>query len=197
MISHEHKCIFVRMPKRASTSICRVFGMDWDNPDMHYMNEGPDSDEALSAPPYFKFSVVRNPYDRFVSGWKFCEYTKDRPLLDVLRNLLRWHQVPVGFNFSDPATDFFAYTHITKPQHERLLTKDGRLGVDFIMRYESLQSDFDHVCGVLGMPKTILPHVNRTPARKLYRSYFDGCREARSILEEHFRPDFHLFDYAY
>src|SRR5690349_24904 len=34
----------------------------------------------------FKFGVVRNPYDRFVSGWKYLHKTKNQPMHDVLQN---------------------------------------------------------------------------------------------------------------
>ena len=36
---------------------------------------------------YFKFTVVRNPWDRFISGWKYLKSTRDRSVEDVLNNL--------------------------------------------------------------------------------------------------------------
>lgn len=93
-------------------------------------------------------------------------------------------------------TEDFANVHVTQAQHERLLREDGKLGVDFIIRYERLQEDFDRVCEIIGKPKCSLRHENRT-TRKTYRDYFDPEPEARELLERHFRRDFELFGYCY
>jgi hypothetical protein len=88
------------------------------------------------------------------------------------------------------------YTHITRPQHEILLLPDGRLGVDYLMRYENLHADFAKVCDVLEIPALELPHINKED-RDLYRTYFDAEPEAKRLLEKHFRRDLELFHYSY
>src|SRR5439155_3241285 len=72
VICHAYNCIFVHQRKCAGISIIRAFGLDPSIPDWHFMNDGALSAEYTLAPPgYFRFSVVRNPWDRFVSGWKY------------------------------------------------------------------------------------------------------------------------------
>ncbi|MDJ1006617.1 MAG: sulfotransferase family 2 domain-containing protein [Paracoccaceae bacterium] len=85
MISHTHQVIYVHLPKTAGTSVKSLFA---DN-EKYRFDKGV-LDPNWSAPEfdgYYRFSVVRNPYDRFVSGWKYCASTRNRPILDVLRHL--------------------------------------------------------------------------------------------------------------
>lgn len=90
MISHERKCIFVHQKKAAGTSVKRVFPDFVPNsPQSSYLSDGvldPNWSSAPEVNEYMKFTVVRNPWDRFISGWLYCSRTKNRPLIDVLRH---------------------------------------------------------------------------------------------------------------
>lgn len=143
------------------------------------MNDGVLSLEYESAPSYFKFAVVRNPWDRFVSGWKYLESTRNRSLREVLTNL--------------PQTGK-DYRHLTRPQHSTLYDHGGRLIVDYLIRFESLQDGFDEVCRMIDKPHRRLPHLNQTP-RDHYTRYFDD--ECRELFQRHFARDLELFGYQY
>src|SRR5579862_3184644 len=86
MISHAYRCVFVRQLKCASTSIIQAFGVPWETPDGKRFSNGVLSPRWLERKElygdYFSFAVVRNPWDRFVSGWRYLESTRDRPLID-------------------------------------------------------------------------------------------------------------------
>jgi hypothetical protein len=197
VISHEHKAIFVHQRKCAGSSICIAFGIQWafDNINWHYLNGGVNTRENDAYPDFFRFSVVRNPYDRFISGWRYCEFTRDLPIVEVLRNMPA--PDPLTDNPNDPeGRAGFGYIHITRPQHEILFRADGTMGVDFVMRFENLQEDFDRVCKIIGKPRCGLPLTNFT-LRKKYQHYFDDSPEARQLLEKHFERDFELFGYHY
>src|SRR4051812_39230730 len=76
MISHEHRCIFVHIPKTAGNSVNRVFGIGWqDHKDLQrYHAELP----AELFATYFKFAIVRNPWDRLLSDYNY-QVKKSRP----------------------------------------------------------------------------------------------------------------------
>lgn len=99
MISHAHRCIFVHQRKAAGTTVKAMFD-DVQGADRARFNSGvlgenwDERDPTIRA--YLKFTVIRNPWDRFVSGWLYCKSTKHRPILDVLENLPRenlWRNV--------------------------------------------------------------------------------------------------------
>ena len=180
MISHAYKCIFIHQRKCAGTSIIRAFDLNLSDADWHFMNDGVLSPEYAFAPAgYFRFAVVRNPWDRFVSGWKYCSSTRHRSLRDVLTNLPR---------------EGHDYRHLTRPQHATLYDDAGRLVVDYIVRYESLQQGFDSVCDIIGKPRRVLEHHNQGH-RTHYADYFN--EGTRRIFLRHFGRDVELFGYRY
>ena len=68
MISHKHKCIFIHIPKCAGTSV----EVNFSN---KHSNHCPVAVFARKYPRkfknYFKFSFVRNPFDRLVSVYAY------------------------------------------------------------------------------------------------------------------------------
>lgn len=180
MISHRHHCIFVHQRKCAGTSIIQTFGLTPEDADWHVANDGVLSPGFAELPAdYFRFSIVRNPWDRFVSGWKYCASTRERSLRDVLEH---------------PPTEGHDYRHVTRPQSAILFDGSGRLCVDVVLRFEQIQADFDRVCRRVGLAPRLLPKAN-TGQRHHYRDYFDpGTRE---LLAQRFAEDIERFGYVY
>ena len=78
MISHRHRCIYVKVPKCASTSVLEWFeahgaGRPSFRPAWHggpMSQRIPGTAHAMNQyPDYFTFTFLRNPYERFVSLW--------------------------------------------------------------------------------------------------------------------------------
>lgn len=185
MIDHEDKFIFIHIGKTGGSSIEKALNPDvtldgsartahtgnTDFLEKHwnaqkYQREYKDFFES-----YFKFSFVRNPWDREVSRWK-------------------WFSLARGDNhsFSKHVT-----SHISNCQSDWLCTGDHYL-TDFIGRFETLQEDFDVICDKMGRPRQKLPHINKTK-RKHYTEYYDD--ETRQIVAEKYAKDIEYFNYKF
>ena len=80
IISDKYKCIFIRIPKNASTSIEKVFGIH--DPGSIYPNDKPPYGHEVASDirriageekwnSYFKFAFFRNPEERFISHFRY------------------------------------------------------------------------------------------------------------------------------
>ncbi len=171
MICHHFKCIFVHIPKTAGQSVEHVFlnllDLTWDTraPLLLRYNDRPELGPPRLAhlkaeeyfrckylpkemfDDYFKFTFVRNPWDRMVSFYKYLGFNQRCGfkvfLMDVFRNspLIEKHW-------------------FIRPQSDFVCGNDGNLMVDFVGRFENLQSDFDRICEKINIPQTRLAHVN-------------------------------------
>ena len=70
MISHEHKFIFVHINKTGGTSIGEVL-KKYSNKSKFKHQSIIDLNKEASSNDYFKFTFVRNSWDRFLSLYKY------------------------------------------------------------------------------------------------------------------------------
>lgn len=126
----------------------------------------------------FKVLAIRNPYDRFVSGWKFLG---NRIPFDDMISIID--------NYSGMLP--FDRYHLTTPLTEGLID-DGELNVDFIIRYENLQEDFDKFCDIISYPRAKLPHEKRGYHGN-YKKYYN--QERADYIYNLMKNDFHYLNY--
>lgn len=182
MLCHKYRCLFIHQRKCAGSSIREAFRPDVTpgQPEWDFGGDGSQGSSYKDWPAnYSVFAVVRNPWDRFISGWRYLASTRDRPLRDVLMDLPKH-----GHD----------YRHLTRTQCATLFDNYGRAVYDSLLRYETLQLDFDKYCKRIGKPPARLPHVNSTE-RTDYIEYYD--EETKELVAEIFREDITRFGYKY
>jgi hypothetical protein len=195
MISHKNKFIFVHTPKTGGDSInsvlqpyseekyeihsarkclkisCSDFfeGYEKHTPlSQIYKNWKP---EYNNLDEYYKFGVVRNPWDRAIS-WYF--YRSNHSHFDKKTFL----------NFL-PRRSCFNYFQVEGFKIKKM---------DYIIRFEYLQEDFNFVCGKIGLPRLNLPHRNKRK-HKHYSEYYDD--EMVRAVQNLYAQDIYHFGYKF
>ena len=80
-----------------------------------------------------------------------------------------------------------------QPQVEWLKDDEGVISIDFIGKFESINTDFDLIKNIIGVDKS-LPHLNASK-RASYRSYYD--EETKGIVADWFHEDIREFGYTF
>ena len=212
MIDHDRKLIFIHIPKCAGSSIETYFGarpFDWQTADydkltgwcpkrgihLQHATAGQLLDLGLVDPgiwgEYFKLSVVRNPWDRALSGflWMKKFTAKDGSFEDYLNGSGEF-----GEWLDSPTSDRFRGEHIL-PQSDFLKIR-GNVAVDYVARFETLRRDMKQVCRRLGMQWRPLPHEKRGahPYSHYSRFYTD---EYKKLVEQFYGKDIATFNYSF
>lgn len=129
----------------------------------------------------FKFSIVRNPFDRAVSIFHFCKETRF-----FVDKSLRFSDF-VRLAYEEKTLDSFHVPSMFSPQCWWL-----DIPVDHIGRFETLDNDFHVVCDHLGV-KSVLGHRNAS-RHNAFADYYD--KETKRVILEEFAEDFERFGYS-
>lgn len=133
---------------------------------------------------YFKFSFVRNPWDRAFSWYK-----------NVMRDQV--HKNSLGIEADISFKDFlykFSGTGMLRPQTYWLKSFDGKLHLDFIGKFEQLEEDFETVKEALGIPAINLPHKIKGKKTEIRDLYDD---ESIAIVSRVYAEEIELFNYSF
>jgi hypothetical protein len=194
IISNSHNFVFIATTKTGSTTIEKYL---WSYKSKHKITHFDDSynkhcplkiiyEKFPFIDNYFKFAVVRNPFDWVVS-WYFYRKsvsnnnnTKDISFKEWLvdKNSSAYNIEGIGLTLS---------------QYD-IISCDANIKIDFIGKYENLQEDFDIICDKIGIPRQELPRENRSN-HKHYTEYYDD--ETRKIVAEKFAKDIKYFGYKF
>jgi len=200
MISLQKRFLFVHIPKTAGNSIqsaLRVYSED----ELVALRREQDGIErfGLRNPKYkvrkhsalaeyraalgdeqfrslYKFTCVRNPWDRMVSLY-----------FTPTQNPGEWDRKKFwNIAASAPSAADFLRFGAGEP--------DPFCNVDYVMRFENLANDFRAVCAVLNIPPPKLPRLNRS-SRQHYSKYYD--EELRELVRERCAAEIERFGYTF
>jgi hypothetical protein len=200
MISFQKRFLFVHIPKTAGNSIQSIL-RDYSEDELVALRDEQDGIErfglrnskykikkhstlaeyktALGEVQFgdlYKFTCVRNPWDRMVSLY-----------FTPTQDIGAWDRKKFRKVISKalPVAD---YLRLDKGE------KDPFDNVDYVMRFENLADDFRTLCGTLGISPTALPQYNRS-SREHYSKYYDD--ELRELVRARFAAEIERFGYIF
>lgn len=192
-ISYQNKFIFIKINKTAGTSIQSCLKESVN--DLQQTGHRTLKDYHVDYRDFFKFTFVRNPWDKMVS---FYHYHFDRKF-----DLLPGSKPP---SFAEFVTTDMYNMKFAKPkgkssrnfrmsnQLDWITDDNDKVTMDFIGRFETLQSDFDFICDSLQIPRKKLPHKVKSE-HKHYTKYYDV--QTKEIIQNRFQKDIDYFNYTF
>jgi len=189
MILDKQKIIFVHIRKTGGTSIERSFNHDADKkpslkhcPIEYFKREHPKKFKE-----YFKFTVVRNPWDWIVSRYFWSRYHQRLFDYSFEEFIDRIHNGET-LNKNEPWLEEALKSQVSR------ISIGGKIDVDFIIRFENLQQDFDKACEIAGITKRKLPHEFKTKHTH-YSTYYTP--KSKRMVEEKYHEDIVEFNYQF
>lgn len=135
---------------------------------------------------YFKFTVVRNPYERVFSWyWNVMSDKKHMKNLNHSSNT----------TFEEFLKEYAGKRHLL-PQTDFIREYNGKINMDYIIRFENLSKEFKYVADKLNLPNFHLPHEVKSKSDKAdYREYYNKI--TKNIVDKIYKEEIVLFGYAF
>jgi len=193
-----HNCLFIHIPKTAGTSVLAALGKRR----VHYRQHFPWFVYRAANRRYFdqafKFSFVRNPFDRLYSAYEYLKAGgagggHDQAVGEVIRK----YQGFDDFIFRAlHEGELLSNLHFL-PQSTFIVDLCGQVVVDFVGKQETLDDDFAKIARQLQIPlKAERQNINRQKDHQDYREAYQSSRSI-DIVHNLYVQDLKLFNYQF
>jgi len=179
LISSQEKFIFFAVPKTGYSSISTMI-RDNNNQTNTYF----DYIELDNFENYFKFSFIRNPWDRIVSAYLNLIVTKR---YDPFEHL---HDQDFDFFVNYIANQDLNNADIHIRTQRSLIPPK----IDYIGRFEYFHDDLSHILDKIGLHGKEISHLNKSEHLHYSHYYNDITRE---IIAEKYKDDIEAFGYKF
>jgi hypothetical protein len=196
MISHQNRWIFVHIQKTGGNSIRQALGVELNDPHKHRFASELREIYGMDAwDSYFKFAFVRNPWDRLVSWWSAIERSRQRSEKGAKLNKFRAYIIANARSFDEfllcdrEIEDGSGSKCIYRNQVDYLAGD-----MDFIGRFERLETDIVGIAARSGRPNLTLLHLGKSE-RGPYTDYYTEATAA--LVAERYSRDIAAFGYRF
>lgn len=188
-----HNCIFVHIPRTGGTSITQsLFGNQAGGHTPVWKYQIVFSKSQYDR--YYKFTFVRNPWDRLVSSYHRLKggglTRKGRiEMTETVASYTSFERFVLDWITPANVRNWLHF----RPQTSFLSRGVENLCLDFIGHFENLEEDFAHVCNSLAVSR-LLCHLNPS-VRRHYRTYYSPS--TAEIVGDVYAEDIEAFGYTY
>ena len=191
-INHEKKLIFIHIPKNAGTSIIKSMGVEniyFDKTIEQYKEYYKDYWIK-----YTKFTVIREPIDRFISAYKFARMKESGWFSATGEEGLRKHDhydLCNKMNINEYVE--YIYTHPRElkwwiiPQSWIITDANQKIEIDYFVKYENLLEDLQKI------DMNNLEKLNTSKIEDV--SFIQLSKKSKSLLSEIYDIDYKNFHY--
>lgn len=208
MISHKYKCIFIHIPKCAGTSINRLLSdstvFDYRKPNYDYLYgwcparkiflQHATVQELLELDlvsiknwhEYYKFTVIRNPWDRIFSSYNWIK--KDLSIKGTFKDFISVEKQFSRIELLNPM-DYRA-DHL-KSQSDFIFYEDYEL--DDIFDFNQIDEiPFDRI---INNTEVEIKHYKKSNKKRHYSNYFTNSQ--RDLVQNIYREDILNFSFKF
>lgn len=202
MMSLQKYFIFIHIPKTAGNSIQTALKpysedsfnqIDFDGVKYHKLGVNnsqypqlgkhsllKDYTKYFNVNKFFKIVSVRNPWDRMLSWYMFDNNGKEFNKTNFISFIKR---------MDPPELEMF------NSQYE-YICHEGKPNIDFIIKFENLQNDFDLLCDRLSIMRMKLFKLNPSKNSQMdYHNFYD--EETKTLVNKLFKKDIEYFGYEF
>jgi hypothetical protein len=198
--------IYISVPRAASTSVHHVLGLTRKKDRSAIADLGLMDNHARWAvikqrygddeyDRRYKFSFVRNPWDRCVSWYYYHRERGWAPYVEI--TFEKWVQNGMPHHWKDQNGTSYSAERTPLHQWRFVADDDGTPQVNFIGRIDRLNEDMRHVCEQLGiaMPERLEARNASRERMPDYRKHYDDKLAAR--VEVLCAVDIALFEFSF
>lgn len=148
---------------------------------------------------YYKFSFVRNPYDRCVSAFFWMKKNQGRNLRNKnFKRLVQKISSFPDFNYFIKSVEFeqIRKENFLKPMVDYIYDSQNQLIVDYVGKFENVSKELEKLSLHFNLNndyQTI--HVNESRRKKNYRDYYTN--DAQRIVKLAYDSDIRCFGYKF
>ncbi|MBT0608440.1 sulfotransferase family 2 domain-containing protein [Aequorivita echinoideorum] len=213
MISHKHKCIFIHIPKTAGTSITNHYfyakNLDWRVPNYDVLYgwcpkrnihlQHATSRQLLELDliteeiwkSYYKFTFVRNPYDRAYSDylWMMTDRNVNGSFFEYLNKRGEFEST-----LKDNSSKYYRGDHLINQTD--FFDFSGIMAMDYIARFEKINLAIRKINKRLNLSEPLTKHFQKNTNRSKYYADFYN-EESRLWVYNKYKTDLELLKYRF
>jgi hypothetical protein len=192
---------FIALPKEEWNDALNNFALplgEYDNKRMLFAKKFLYSKDEFNK--MFKFTIIRNPYDRAVSNWKYllknqkliCRKTLYNPKKTIMKYSFEkfLEEIP---NISKNHDRHF-YTHVL-PYYPDITDESGNILLDYVFKLENIDEFIEKISKILNVNNISFEHHKKNRETSEYRHYYN--KKSKRLVEELYEQDIESFKYVF